>query len=107
MEIGKVENRVPFPLLAGQRLRAVSDLNLYVPAAILDPPGVPISELIVLSNENSDIGLKEAPGAPGKVSMIVVHMKAGDDVYLGRSTEVAVDGLKPGAAAFEVLDKIG
>lgn len=103
MEIGRIENGIPFRLSARQRLRALSNLDLYVPAAILDPPGTPISELIVLSNENADIGLKEAPSAPSKVSTIIVSMKVGDEVYLGRSAEVAVDGLEPGEIAFEAL----
>lgn len=103
MKIGEIENRIPFRLLAGQRLRAVSDFDLYVPAAILNPPGTPISELIVLSNQNAGVGLKEAPDAPGKVSAIIVNMKVGDEVHLGRSAEVAIDGLEPEAIAFEVL----
>jgi hypothetical protein len=36
MEIGEIENRIPFPLLAGQRFRAASNFDLYVPAAILN-----------------------------------------------------------------------
>lgn len=103
-KIGKIKNRIPFRLIAGQRLRAVSDLNLYIPAAILDPPGTPISELIILSNENTSIGLKEAAGLSGKVSTIIVSMKVGDEVYLGRSAEVAVDGLEPDGVAFEAID---
>lgn len=103
-KIGKIENRIPFRLVAGQRLRAVSNLNLYIPATILDPPGTPISELIILSNKNSDIGLKEATDIPGKISAIIVSMKVGEEVCLRRSAEVAVDGLEPDGVAFEALD---
>lgn len=103
MKIGEIQNRIPFRLLAGQRLRAVSDFDLYVPAAILDPPGTPISELVILSNQNASVGLKKVPGLPSKVSAIIVNMKVGDEVHLGRSAEVAIDGLEPKATAFEVL----
>lgn len=104
MKIGEIKNRIPFLLSAGQRLRARTDFDLYIPAAIIDPPGTPISELIVLSNRNAEVGLKEAPDVPGKVSAIIVNMKAGDEIHLGRSSEVAVDGLETEAVAFEALN---
>lgn len=103
MKIDEIKNRIPFRLLAGQRLRARADFDLYVPAAILDPPGIPISDLIVLSNRDADLGLKEAWNAPGKVSAIIVNIKAGDEIHLGRSSEVAIDGLEPESIAFEIL----
>ena len=75
MEIEKIKNRTPFRLPAGQRLRARSRTLISMfrqPFLILREPT--FSELIVLSNENADIALKEAPSNPGKVSAIVVSM---------------------------------
>ena len=103
MAVKEVRNRIPFLMVAGERFRAASEFKLYIPAAILNPPGTAISELIFLSNEQTDIGLLEKPSAPGKAAAIIVNMKAGDEVSLGRSVEVAVDGLQPNAVAFESL----
>ena len=100
MEFKGVRNRIPFLLKAGERLRAASNFRLYVPGTILVPPGTPISELILLSNQNADIGLLEMPEAPGKVSAIIVTMNVGDEISLGRSTEVVIDGLESDAQAF-------
>jgi hypothetical protein len=47
--------------------------------------------------------LKEASDAPGQVSAIIVKMKIGDEVHLGHSAEVAIDGFAPQAVAFEIV----
>lgn len=98
-----VPNRSPFPLQKGQRLRANAHLKMYIPAAILEPPGTPLSEIIQLSDQAADVELKEAPQRPGTVSAIIVVMKPGDEISLGRSAEVAVDGVPEGQVAFEAL----
>lgn len=103
MKIDEIKNRIPFPLPAGVRLRAIVNFDLYVPAAIIDPPGTPISDLIVLSNQNANVGLKAALDVPDKVSAIIVKMNIGDEVHLGRSSEVVIDGLVSTTAAFEVV----
>jgi hypothetical protein len=100
----RIDNLRPFPLAQGKRLRAVTHLTVYIPASILEPPGRPLRELIVLSNEDADIGLRESTKHRGKISEIFVAMNPGDEIELGRSSEIAVDGVTPGQPAFEELN---
>ena len=91
----------PFSLGEGERLRATADLKVYVPVEILEPPGTPLSELIRLSDQSADVGLLHAKDNPSKVVAIVVFLKAGDEISLGRSTEVVVTGAPADRPAFE------
>jgi hypothetical protein len=102
MRILDVKNRVPFLSEKGERLRALSHLTVFLPKEILDAPGTRLGEIIQLSNDDADMGVTES--APGVISAIIVAMKPGDEISLGRSTEIAVDDVPEGQAAFESLD---
>jgi hypothetical protein len=98
-------NLVPFPVLKGQRLRAVTKLAVFVPANILEPGGIPLKELIKLSDQNAYVGLQESSRRLGKIMSIVVYMKPGDEMCLGRSSEIAVDGVREDGIAFELVSE--
>ena len=96
-----VQDGKPFSLSKGERLRATAYLKVYVPVEILEPPGTPLSELIRLPDQTADVGLLHAKDNPSKVMAIVVFLKPGDEISLGRSTEVVVTGAPADKPAFE------
>lgn len=99
-----IRNRVPFDLPEGQRLRALAALTVFLPPQITNrfSSDMPMSSLLRLSNDQARIGV--AKGPQGEVSAIIVEMQAGDEITLGCSAQIAVDGVPEGQTAFEQLD---
>ena len=54
-----ITNRIPFLLEKNVRLRARASFVVLIPAAIVEPGGTPLGELIKLSNENTEIELSK------------------------------------------------
>jgi hypothetical protein len=87
----EIPTGTPFPLAAGRRLRATAPAKVFIPTAILEPTGTPLSKLVQLSNKSSDVGLVEHPQRPRTVSALMVVMDAGEEICLGRSSEILVE----------------
>jgi hypothetical protein len=105
MDFTSVRNRRPFELQAHLRLQALCDLRLIVPVGILSGEDKPFSELVILDRDGTEIGVMESPQAPGRAIAFTVFLNSGQEVELGRSTEVMVDGLADGEVPFRLADK--
>ena len=103
-DFAAIRNRQPFELRAHLRLKALRDVSLIIPVGILAGQDKPLSELVMLNDDETEIGVMEAPNDPGQPVAFVVFLKNGQEIELGRSTEVMVDGLVDGEAPFKLSD---
>jgi hypothetical protein len=104
MDFSMIRNRKSFELQAHVRLEALCDVRLIVPVAILSGEDRPLSELLILSDDRTDIGVMESPQTPGKPIAFMVMLADGQEVELGRSTEIMVDGLADGEIPFRLAN---
>ncbi|MEP1143993.1 MAG: hypothetical protein ABJH52_09750 [Henriciella sp.] len=84
----KIATGKPYQLSRDVRLRANRTVEVFIPVQIMEPAGTPFSELVRLSNDNARVGSYESPQEPGNVTAIVVELLEGDELSLGRSSEV-------------------
>jgi hypothetical protein len=101
MKAISIKNKMPFPLEKGRKLRAMTHLTVIIPVDILSSPDTPLGEVIRLSNDAAEVGVARSP--QGTISAVIVAMRAGDEISLGRSAEIAIDDVPEGQAAFEDL----
>ena len=104
MDFTTIRNQHPFELPAHLRLQSLYDLKLFVPVGILAGGDKPISELVILNDDQTDIGIIDSPTDSGRSTAFVIFLKQGQEFELGKSTEVMVDGLVDGEMPFRVSE---
>lgn len=85
-----VKPRVPFFIKQEVCIEATCSMRLFLPPGLLGPEET-IGDIITLSSDNIEIGMKESSNNPGKISAIMVFLKSGDKITLHRSAEALVD----------------
>ena len=104
LQVANNNCRVQFVMNSGARFRARVKLMIIVPIGIMEPPRIALSELIMLSNDNTEVGFVESETTDGKFTNILVLMERNDVICLGRACEVVVVGASDAETAFEQLD---
>ena len=104
IDFASIRNQQPFELPAHLRLQALHDVKLIIPVGILSEGNKPLSELLLLDDDQTDIGVMESPDEPGKAVALIVFLKRDQEVELGRSSEVMVDGVIDNEPPFRLCE---
>ena len=75
-----------------------------IPAGILSEGNKPLSELVILNDDETEIGVMESPQNLGRPAAFIVFLKRGQEIELGRSSEVIVDGMADNEPPFRLSE---
>ena len=104
IDLASIRNQQPFELPAHLRLQALHDVKLMIPAGILSEGTKPLSELVILNDDETQIGVMESPQNPGRPAAFIVFLRQGQEIELGRSSEVIVDGMVDDEVPFRLSE---
>ena len=102
METITVKPRVLFPLEKDICIEATTAVRLYLPAGLLIA-GEKIENVVTLSDDEIEVGLKESNQDREKISALVIFLKPSDRITIHRSSEVMADNDNKTDVTFNVV----
>ena len=106
IDLASIRDRQPFELPAHLRLQALHEVKLVIPVSILSEGNKPLSELVIVEDGQTDVGIMESASEPGKAVALIVFLKSGQEIELGRSSEVMVDGIVGNKVPFRLSGRV-
>jgi len=97
-----VKTQVLFPLKREVCLEATTAVQVYLPAGIL-LEGEKMEDVITLSGDDIEIGLKESNQSQKKASAIIIFLKANDRILLHRSSEIMIQSNDKSEVVFNIV----